>query len=428
MEKKHIEAENASSKDFVKERIKARPINKVKLMRKMAGAILSAIIFGFVFCLCFIFLEPKIEKLIHKDEKVMYVEFPEDMAEEEMLPENMLTDDMQEQQGDVPASEILDITDYQQLQESLARLADKTRKSVVSVTGITTKNNWFENSYENKSFSSGVIVADNDQEYLILVKANSIKKAENIVVIFYNKKQAEARLLQVDKQTGYGVIAVNKENLSEVDKENITVAKLGSSNLVALVGSSVIALGNPVGTGEGICYGNITSAGKLLGLEDSNYKLMTTDIYGSTQAGGVLVNMNGYVIGIIDNSYNSSDLKNALSAIGISEMKPLIENLANNRPIPYMGVKGVSVTTSVNSNYGVPFGAYVTSVTMDSPSMLAGIQSGDVITEFNGEEIRTYADLTLAILKSNIDEKIKVKLERETLSGYSEMTVKVTLK
>lgn len=427
MGKIQVEAENVSSKDFVKERIKARPVNKAKLMRKMLGAIASAIVFGFVFCLCFIFLEPRIESLLHKDDKVMYVEFPEDMAEEEMLPENMLTDGMQEQQGEA-VTEVLDINDYQQLQNSLAALADKVRRSVVSVTGISTENNWFENSYENKSFSSGVIVADNGQEYLILVKATSIEKAENIVVVFYNEKQAEATLIQVDGQSGYGIVAVNKDNLSEVDKENITVATLGSSNLVTILGSSVIALGNPVGTGEGICYGSVTSTGKALNLVDSNYRLMTTDIYGSTQASGVLVNMNGHVIGIIDNSYNSLDLKNAVSAIGISEMKPLIENLANDWPIPYMGVKGVSVTTSVNSHYGVPLGAYVTSVSMDSPAMHAGIQSGDVITEFDGEPIHTFGDLTKAILKSNKEEKIKVKLQRQTINGYSDMTVKVTLK
>ncbi len=426
MEKKHMESENASSKDFVKERIKARPVNRAKLVRKMIGTVLSAVVFGFVFCLCFIFLEPKIDKLLYKDDTVLYVEFPEDAVEEEMLPENMLTEEQQEQGEVLP--EVLDISDYQELQNSLAELADKVRRSVVSVTGISTENNWFENSYENKSFSSGVIVGDNGQEYLILVKATTIEKAESIVVIFYNEKQAAGTLIQVDGQSGYGVVAVNKDNLSEVDKENITVAILGSSNLSPILGSSVIALGNPMGTGDGICYGNVTSVGKALNLVDSNYKLMTTDIYGSTQASGVLVNMNGHIIAIIDNSYNSLDLKNIVSGIGISEMKPLIENLSNDLPIPYMGVKGVSVTTSVNSSYGVPLGAYVTSVSMDSPAMLGGIQSGDVITEFDGQEIHTFADLTKAILKCEKDKKVKVKLERETFDGYSDMTIRVTLK
>ena len=60
--------------------------------------------------------------------------------------------------------------------------------------------------------------------------------------------------------------------------------------------------------------------------------------------------------------------------------------------------------------------------------MLAGIQSGDVITEVDGNEIHTFGDLTKAILKSDKEKKIKVKLERETMDGYSDMTVKITLK
>lgn len=425
MGKEHTEAENASSKDFVKERIKARPLNKGKLVRKTISTVLSAIVFGFVFCLCFLLLEPRIDSFLHKDDEVQFVEFPEEVVEEEMLPENMLTE---EQTQTEMVEETLDISDYQELQKSLADIADTARKSVVSVTGTTTEDNWFENSYENKSFSSGVIIADNGLEYLILVKATGIKKAENIVVVFYNEKQAVATLKQVDEQTGYGVVAVNKEDLSETDKENIIVASLGSSNLSTLLGTSVIALGNPMGTGDGICYGNITSVGKPVSLVDSNYKLMTTDMYGSTQASGVLVNMQGKVIGMIDNSYNGTDIRNIISALGISEFRPLIQNLSNNVPIPYFGVKGVSVTTSVNTSYGVPFGAYVTGVTLDSPAMLAGIQSGDVITEFDGKTITTFGDLTKAILDCQKEEKVKLKVERETPSGYTDMTIKVTLK
>lgn len=425
MGKKHIEAENASSKDFVKERIKARPLNKGKLLRKTISTVVSAIVFGFVFCLCFLLLEPKIDSFLHKDDEVQFVEFPEDAVEEEMLPENMLTE---EQTQTEVIEETLDISDYQELQDSLADIADTARKSVVSVTGTTTEDNWFENSYENKSFSSGVIIGDNGQEYLILVKATAIKKAENIVVVFYNEKQAAATLKQVDEQSGYGVVAVNKDDLSEVDKENITVASLGSSNLSTILGTAVIALGNPMGTGDGVCYGNVTSVGSPVSLVDSNYKLMTTDIYGSTQASGVLINMRGQVIGIIDNSYNGTDIKNIVSAIGISEMKAVLRNLSNDLPIPYLGVKGVSVTTSVNTSYGVPFGAYVTSVVLDSPAMLAGIQSGDVITEFDGKIINTFADLTNAILDSEKEEKVKLKVERETPNGYTDMTIKVTLK
>ncbi len=425
MRKKHIEAENISSQDFVKERIKARPINKKKFFRKMLTTILLAVVFGVVFCISFLFLEPKIDSWLHPEDKVQFVEFPENTVEDELLPENMLTEEQnQTERVDI----VLDISDYKELQASLAAVANEGRKSVVSVTGTTTKDNWFDSSYENKSFSSGVIVADNGLEYLILVKASTMKTADNIVVVFYNGKQAGATLKQVDEQTGYGVVAVLKEDLSSVDLESIKVATLGSSNLSNMPGMSVIALGNPIGTGDGICYGTITSVGKPINLVDANYKLLTTDMYGSTQGSGVLINMNGHVLGIIDNSYNSADIKNIISGIGISEMKPLIQNLSNALPIPYMGVEGVTVTTSVNNRYGVPLGVYVTGVQMDSPAMLAGLQAGDVIKKYEDLEIHTFGDLTKSILGSSKEEKVKLTVERETQEGYTEMTIRVTLK
>lgn len=424
MGREQMETENVSSRDFVKERIKARPVDKKKLFKKSMMTVLSSVIFGIVFCLCFLLLEPRIEKMLHKDEDVQFIEFPEDAAEEEMLPENMLTDE-QNQTGEI--EDVWDINDYQELQNSLANVADKARRSVVLVTGTSTEENWFESSYENKHFSAGVVVGDNGQEYLILVKLSTLKLSDNLIVVFYNEKQAAASIKQIDVQSGYGVVAVKKDDLSEVDKENITVATLGSSNLSVLLGRPVIALGNPIGTGNGICYGNVTSVGKPVSLVDGYYKLMTTDIYGSTQASGVLVNMNGHVIGVIDNSYNTSDMRNIISALGISEMKPLIQNLSNDISIPYLGVQAVSVTTSVNTRYGVPFGAYLTSVELDSPAILDGLQAGDVITEFAGKEIKTVGDLVSALLSSSKGETVQVKIEREAHGGYTDMTLKVTL-
>ena len=424
MSREQMETENVSSRDFVKERIKARPVDKKKLFKKSMSTVLSSVIFGIVFCLCFFLIEPRIDKMLHKDEKVQFIEFPEAALEEEMLPENMLTDEQNQMED---TQDVWNINDYQELQNSLTKVAEKARRSVVLVTGTTTEENWFESSYENKHFSAGVVVGDNGQEYLILVKLSTLKLSDKLVVVFFNEKQAAATIKQIDVQSGYGVVAVKKEDLSEVDRDNITVATLGSSNLSILIGRPVIALGNPIGTGNGICYGNITSVGKPVSLVDGYYKLMTTDIYGSTQASGVLVNMNGHVIGIIDNSYNTSDMKNIISALGISEMKSLIQNLSNDISIPYLGVQAVSVTTSVNTRYGVPFGAYLTSVELDSPAILAGLQAGDVITEFAGKEIKTVGDLVSALLSSSKGETVQVKIDREVHGGYTDMSLKITL-
>lgn len=418
------ENKNEEKQQFLKETIKSRPMNKKKLLQKTIVTVITAIVFGFVFCFIFLLLEPRIDKWINKDDGSTRVEFPEETVDEEMLPENMLTEE------DAPAEDlgILDIKDYEELYTALATLADNTFSSVVTVTSVQADTDWFQNVYQNQGQSSGVIVAQNGLEYLILVRESAVNKADSIVIIFHNGSQATATLKQTDPGSGYAIVAVNMNDLTEEEREAITVATLGSSNMAGILGSPIMVLGSPMGTSGGISYGSITSTGTSVSVVDSNYKLMMTDIYGSSSASGVLVNMKGQVIGIVDNSFNALDVKNMISAIGISEMKQLIQNMSNDMAVPYLGIRGLSVTNSAYENDGVPYGAYITNVIMESPAMLAGLQSGDIITQFDGEEINNFGDLSRILLDCAPGEAVRVKVQRQSQGGYSEMSLKVTLK
>ncbi len=154
---------------------------------------------------------------------------------------------------------------------------------------------------------------------------------------------------------------------------------------------------------------------------------MTTDMYGSSNASGILVNLKGQIVGIIDMSYNSSDIKNLVSAVGITELKKVIESLSNDRDIAYFGVYGTDVTEKANQELGVPFGAYITEIDMDSPAMNAGIQSGDVITWVKGTEIKNYQNLVKALLLEEPERTLSVGLMRQGPDGYIEMEVSVVL-
>ena len=162
-------------------------------------------------------------------------------------------------------------------------------------------------------------------------------------------------------------------------------------------------------------------------LPDSNYKLMTTDIYGSSSASGVLINLRGQVVGIIDMSKNSPDLSNLISAVGISDLKKLVESLSNDKDIAYFGVYGVDVTESANEELGVPLGAYITEIDMDSPAMNAGIQSGDVILKWNDMEIESYQDLVSTLLLEEPEKTVSITLMRQGPEGYTEMETTAVL-
>ena len=169
------------------------------------------------------------------------------------------------------------------------------------------------------------------------------------------------------------------------------------------------------------------SSGTTIDQVDSAYKLLSTDIYGNRNATGVLVNLKGWIVGIIDNSYNGSDRGNLLSAYGISELKRTITKMSNNQDRAYLGIHGTDVPQEASLESGIPFGAYIKEIEMDSPAMTAGIQSGDVITQIGEEEITSYNELLNILYNSEPEDTINIILMRQGMEAYQKMEVEVTL-
>lgn len=434
---------NQDNTDFMKERIKQRPLNRKKLIRRTLITAAMAVVFGMVACFTFLLLEPVISNRLYPEEEPQTVVFVEETEENEMLPEDMIADDsqMQSEPTDPPVLEDeqiaqvlsemefeleLDVEDYISLLQGVEDVAKEARKSLVTVVGVTSDVGWLDNVYENEGAVSGVVVADNGKELLILANISSIKEAQSLKVAFADGEEYQAAIKRKDNNTGLAVIAIPKTSIRSTTLEMATAVTLGTSGN-GLVGSPVIALGRPVGTEGSLCFGNVTSTGNAIRLPDSNYKYMTTDIYGSSSASGVLINLKGQVVGIIDMSYNSSDIKNLVSAVGISELKKVVESLSNDSDIAYFGVYGVDVTEEANQELKVPFGAYITEIDMDSPAMDAGIQSGDVITAIMGTEVKSYQDLVRALLSEQPEKELSIELMRQGPEGYTEMKVDAVL-
>lgn len=418
--------------EFVKEKIKERPLNKKKLLRRTMITASMAALFGLVACLTFLLLEPLISNWLYPEKAPKTVEFPEDT--EEMLPEDMLMAD--EPETDIPLAEDdrMDIAmkwepgvdDYRMMYDKLYGAAKEASKSIVTVTGVTSDIDWFDDTFENKGRTSGVIVADNGREYFIVTDSASVENVESIHATFADGTQTAAELKKADAVTGLAVITVKAGQLPQTTRENVTVAALGSSNTANLVGTPVMALGSPLGTSQSVLYGAVTSAGTPLNMVDSFYKLLTTDMYASRNASGVLVNMQGKVIGIINMRHNKDDMTNLLSAIGISELKKTIELLSNARDRIYLGIYGTDVTAEIRNTLRVPVGAYVTSIEMDSPAMQVGIQSGDVIVQMDDTEITSYREYITALNKLTPDSPVMLTVKRQGADGYREVSIEVT--
>ena len=112
----------------------------------------------------------------------------------------------------------------------------------------------------------------------------------------------EAHIKQKDSQTGLTILAVSKDEIHSTTMEEIRIAELGISGDDAIVGQPVIAIGAPQGTYGSVSYGMITANKGRLNLTDASYNLLTTDLNTGTAPSGVLINLEGKVLGVMAGS------------------------------------------------------------------------------------------------------------------------------
>ncbi len=446
VENPEIPTEEKKDFVFIREEIKNRPVNKGKLARSTMISAVSAVVFGLVACITFAVVLPMATGYLGRDKQEeendtsVQIIFPEETKEEEMSPEDML-------QTQEPALNIEDITaqieekeirnivenididitveDYQKIYTHLSEIADEAMKSVVRVRTVSNDTDWFANLLQEESEAAGLIIAQNDNDIFIVSYANRLQQTNNIYVTFSDGTSARAVFKCGDPRTGLCVMFVPTNSISKDTLNEIKAANLGSSNSSKLAGALVLAIGSPMGTYGSVNYGIITSYGVKLSVPDNSYKRITTDCYGSLEAGGILVNLSGEVLGIISTDFSDASTPNLINAIGISELKKNIENMINGKELIRFGVNGSDVPSEAQEEYGAPKGAFILSVEMDSPAMAGGIQAGDIVVGVKDKTITNYSELVSAIKEFNAREEVIVKVVRMSQGEYKELSLTV---
>ena len=421
--------DNQQKFEFITEKVKERPINKKKLIRKTLVTVSMAAIFGIIACLTFALLEPIISNWLHPEEKIEKIEIP--LVTEEILPEDML----EHEEAAVTSQEVLnslknemqlDTKDYQKLYQSIHSLVLGIQNAEVTITGVSTEVDLFQGVYESEAKSIGYIFAQNSAEIMILAEYDTVLKNENLEITFVDGSKEKATIRGIDTNTNLAVLVVNKKDMSLSTQDVIGFLSLGSSSLSTLIASPVIAMGTPLGH-HSVVYGMITSMDTVISMPDRNYKLLTTDIYGSSDASGILMDMNGKVVGIINQSFNAKEVENLISALGVSEIKAALQRMSNGDANSYIGIKGADIPTEVSKTKEVPVGVYVTGIEMGSPAMEAGIQSGDIIIRMDKSKIVSFADYGKVLNTWEPGETKDIYLMRKGQDGYKNAKVQIVV-
>ncbi|MCR5790271.1 MAG: PDZ domain-containing protein [Lachnospiraceae bacterium] len=326
-----------------------------------------------------------------------------------------------------PMEKQLEINDYTLLYQKIGDVAEDAKKAMVTVTGVFSDSDWFQSSYESRNQTAGLILADNGKELLILARTSVVKDADSILVTFCDGKRYPASLKKSDNNVNLSVVAVELELMDEDTREAYEMAELGSSSAKNIKGCPVIAIGDPQGVSDSIAIGQITSNSIVVDKADSNVSILTTDIYGSTNASGVLCDFDGKVLGIICHDGTTADTKNLIRGYSISDLKTSIEKILNGQDLAYLGIQGTDVTDEISDLYGIPKGAYVKQVVPDSPAMKAGIQNGDVIVKMGTNDITSFSDYRDAILRSQPKDISTVTVKRLGKEEYVDISYEIVL-
>lgn len=414
-QKKVDESRYAEEKEysFMQETIKdeSRSVKKTKKMvLKYAGL---GLVFGLTASVGFCALKPWAESQFQKDPEKVTISVEEEEETQASVEET-----------EVVVDQALTIDNYRELNRALVQVADEAEKCVVVISAETEESQWKSDSYNKKNEVSGMLLADNGQELLIFAKTTVLKDALNLRATFADGKSYSAFVKTKEENLGFAIFSVQKQDVQDSTMEAIKIAELGSSNYMNR-GDLVIALGSPFGYSEGVGFGILASKDNAIKKTDGEYGLLTTDIAGAANGTGILVNVRGAVVGLIDQTVAGETGDNLLTAYGITNLKLLMENLSNGNQVPYIGVKGITITEAISNGQGIPKGIYVQEVAADSPAMEAGIQSGDIITGMKQEEIELFSVYTAKLMRCTVGDKIKIEGQRLGAGGYVDIDFNV---
>ena len=182
---------------------------------------------------------------------------------------------------------------------------------------------------------------------------------------------------------------MKESQLEEKTAKSIRLAALGSSYEVKK-GDTTVLLGMLFGQGDAVGYGVLRSSTEKAERADGTYHILGAELAGFTGGSGIMFNRQGEVIGIICDAAGEDAKEELMHAYAISDIKDVMQFLANGESVPYIGIHATDVSENIAEDRGIPRGIYVDKVEADSPAMRAGIQSGDILTAIGGTDIENF--------------------------------------
>ncbi|HUU84009.1 MAG TPA: trypsin-like peptidase domain-containing protein [Phycisphaerae bacterium] len=348
---------------------------------------------------------------------------------------------------DAPAqvrSQPLQIRDLRQLESAFVRLAEQARPSAVAIRtyslgpyiGSGRERSGHPRMRWARSHGSGAVISRDGQ---ILTSSHVIAGADEIIVVLYDGREFDAKLIQADQRSDLAVV--------KIEVPFVPPVHFGSFDQVQQ-GQWCFAIGNPFGLANrdgrtGVTYGIVSAVGKDLsrelndGLEGADERyygnlIQTSAAINPGNSGGPLFNIDGEMIGLVTAIRSRSGVT---EGVGFAiPMEPrnrnIVQTLIAGEPVRYgfLGVQIDNPDAAARRAAGLTAraGALVRSVSpANGPAARAGLQRGDVIIEFDGVAITDTDHLVRTIGATPVGTPATIVYKRNGQRGTTTATLAV---
>jgi serine protease Do len=288
-------------------------------------------------------------------------------------------------------------------------LAAEVAPAVVSIVVETVGYNWFYQAVPETGAGSGIILSSDGY---IVTNYHVVEGAQKVTVTLNDGSVYAATIVGTDEQTDLTVVKIDASNLTYLHLLSNSLEQLEVLDPVVAVGNALALPGGPTWT-----TGVVSNLGRSIEEENGvvlNDIIQTDAAINPGNSGGPLLDTAGQVIGI--NVAIASNAENIGFAISTDTVIPIVESLIAEGKVtrPWLGVSVMTVTPTIQQYYNlaVDAGALIVSVSSGSPADEAELRAGDVITNMDGEDISTAAQLSSDIGSHQIGDQVEITYYR----------------
>jgi serine protease Do len=262
---------------------------------------------------------------------------------------------------------------------------------------------------ERMAMGSGFIIS---KDGYILTNNHVVEGDSSVLVRLSDRREFDAEVIGTDPRSDLALLRVDAKNLPA-----LTLAE----NDDLEVGEWVLAIGSPFGLDYSVTAGIVSAKGRSLPTEQNeNYvPFIQTDVaINPGNSGGPLLNLEGEVVGVNSQIFTRSGGSIGLSfAIPVSVVQNVVDQLKADGKVTrgWLGVTIQDVDKNLAESFGLdrPRGALIVEVAEDGPADKAGLEAGDVIVTFDGNDISTSSELPHVVGLVAPDSKVLVEIVRD---------------